>query len=185
MPSRDIWKHGSGQILQDLLSSALLTLLLPGAEGRPVYFASPWMSDFALFENASRQVASLFPDHADLDHVSFIQFLGVAAARHHIRIMTSRNATSDAFIERLRPVATRNGTALKVRLSPQEAHEKGILAPGFYIDGSMNITHSGVHVRGEKIAYHSGGGEAVARMHSACFEFDRRWSLLEAAEIQW
>lgn len=185
MPSRDVWKHGSGRLLQDLLSSALLTLLLPGSEGRPLYFASPWMSDFALFDNAAREVGSLFPDQADQERVSFIDFLGTVCARHDVRIITASNRTSDAFLERLRPTARRAGGALRMRIAPQETHEKGILAPGFYIDGSMNITHMGVHVNGEKIAYHAPGVSDPARVLAAYLEFDRRWRLLEAAEVRW
>lgn len=185
MPSRDVWKHGSGRLLQDLLSSALLTLLLPGSEGRPVYFASPWMSDFALFDNASREVAGLFPDQADQDRVTFIEFLEVVSGRHDVRIITASNRTSDAFLEKLRPAGKRAGGALRARIAPQETHEKGILAPGFYIDGSMNITHTGVHVNGEKITYQAAGSADGGRITAAYLEFDRRWRLLEGTEERW
>ena len=185
MPSRDVWKHGSGPRLQDLLSSALLTLLLPGSEGRPLYFASPWMSDFALFHNAAREVASLFPDQADQDVVGFIEFLGNVCARHNVRIITTSNRTSDAFLDRLRPAALRATGAIRARIAPQEIHEKGILAPGFYIDGSMNITHAGVHINGEKITYHAAGGSDGALLLAPYLEFDRRWRLLEGSEVRW
>jgi len=185
MPSRDVWKHGSGRLLQELLSSVLLTLLLPGSEGRPIYFASPWMSDFSLFDNAAREVAALFPDQADQDRVSFIDFLGVACARHDVRIITASNRTSDAFVDQLRRTAQRVRGALRVRIAPPETHEKGILAPGFYIDGSMNITHMGVHVNGEKIAYHASGTAHSTRVVTAYLEFDRRWRLLEGSEVRW
>jgi hypothetical protein len=185
MPNRDVWKHGSGRLLQDLLSSALLTLLLPGSEGRAIYFASPWMSDFALFDNAAREVADLFPDQADQERVSFIDFLAAVSVRHDVRIVTVSNRTSDAFLERLRPTARHAAGALRARIAPQETHEKGILAPGFYIDGSMNITHMGVHVNGEKIAYHASGTMDGARVHAAYLEFDRQWRLLESTEVRW
>ena len=185
MPSREVWKHGSGRVLQDLLSSAFLTLLLPGSEGRPVYFASPWMSDFTLFDNAAREVASLFPELADQDRISFIVFLEVVCLRHDVRIITTSNRTSDAFVEQLRPIAKRVAGSLRARIAPHETHEKGILAPGFYIDGSMNLTHMGVHVNGEKITYRAAGLADTARVLPAYLEFDRRWRLLETAEVRW
>lgn len=185
MPSRDIWKHGSGRLLHDLLSSALLTLLLPGSEGRPVYFASPWMSDFALFDNAAREVAAVFPEQADHDQIRFVDYLEVLSARHDVRIITARNRTSDAFVETLRAPMRRANGSLRVRIAPQETHEKGILATGFYIDGSMNVTHMGVHVNGEKIAYHAAGGRDAARVLGAYLEFDRRWRLLDGEEVRW
>jgi hypothetical protein len=185
MTSRDVWKSGSGRLLQELLSSALLTLLLPGPAGLTVYFASPWISDFRLFENGARQVAALFPDLADQDQIQFVEYLGALGERHNVRIITAQNRTSDAFVERLRAnMRQRVSGSIKARISPQETHEKGILAPGFYIDGSMNITHSGVHVNGEKIAYHSAGGDGgAARVAAAYLEFDRRWGLLSNQEV--
>lgn len=187
MPSRDIWKHGSGRQLEDLLASAMLTLLLPGSEGRPVYLASPWMSDFALFDNGSRQVGALFPDLADRGEIRFVEFLSALCTRHDVRIITSRNRTSDAFVAQLGAlVPVSGGGSLRVRVSPGETHEKGILAPGFYIDGSMNITHSGVHVNGEKIAYHVVGDESgSSKIATAYLEFDRRWSLLTPEVLRW
>lgn len=185
MPSRDVWKHGSGRHLQDLLSSALLSLLLPGSEGRPLYFASPWMSDFVLTTNAVREVADLFPEHEEQDRISFLEYLGSVAKRHDVRIITGSNRTSDSFLHRLRPVALRAEGALRARLAPQETHEKGILAPGFYIDGSMNVTHMGVHVNGEKITYHARDGLGDGRIATAYLEFDRRWRLLEGTEVRW
>lgn len=187
MPSRDIWKHGSGHHLQDLLASAMLTLLLPGSEGRPVYLASPWMSDFALFDNASRQVAPLFPELADREEVRFVEYLGTLCTRHDVRIILSRNRTSDGFIELLQRITPSVGSgSLRVRVSFQETHEKGILAPGFYIDGSMNITHSGVHVNGEKITYSATGDDAgSSKIATAYLEFDRRWGLLTQEPLRW
>jgi hypothetical protein len=187
MASRDVWKHGSARHLHDLLASALLSLLLPGSEDRPVYFASPWMSDFTLFENGSREVAAVFPELADRADIRFVEYLGALCARQEVRIITSRNRTSDAFVEHLRVLApAASGGSLRVRLSPEETHEKGILAPGFYIDGSMNITHRGVHVNGEKITYHAANDAiGASRVASAYLEFGRRWSLLVQEAVRW
>ena len=59
--SHDIWSHGSGRELRDLLASSFCTLLLLEGETQPVYFSSPWMSDFTLFENHFREFERLFP----------------------------------------------------------------------------------------------------------------------------
>jgi hypothetical protein len=143
------------------------------------------MSDFALFDNAAREVAELFPDYADQERVTFLEFLGAVIARHDVRIITVSNRTSDAFLERLRAVGQRSAGALRARIASQETHEKGILAPGFYIDGSMNITHMGVHVNGEKITYRAAGVVDGAQISAAYLEFDRRWRLLESTEVRW
>jgi hypothetical protein len=44
----------------------------------------------------------------------------------------------------------------------------------------MNITYSGVYVRGEKITYHSGAEPAMlAKIGKAYLEFNRRWDQLD------
>lgn len=184
MPSRDVWKHGGGRLLQDLLGSALITLLLPSSDVRPVYFASPWMSDFVLVANAVREFADLFPAQEEQGEITFVDYLSVVARRREIRIITMQNPTSNAFVERLLSISDASRSTISIRLSSQETHEKGILSPGFYIEGSMNITHMGVHVNGEKIVYHSGRDDAAEKISAAYLEFDRRWRLLASAQVE-
>lgn len=180
MADRDVWSHGSGQQLQDLLASALLTLMLPTADSRAVYFASPWMSDFVVFNNAFRQVAAMFPALAERSEIRFSDYLLALGTRRAIRVITTHTATSDAFISHLRArLAERPESSVHVRFAPSEAHEKGILAPSLYISGSMNITHSGVYVKGEKLTYHAAAELSEdARVVRAYHEFDRQWALL-------
>ena len=81
MPSRDLWSHGSGRALRDLLSSALASLLLGPAGVEPAYFSSPWMSDFPLFENDYGDFVALFPDLADERRIRFSDYLRQLCAR--------------------------------------------------------------------------------------------------------
>ena len=75
--------------------------------------------------------------------------------------------------------ALRNATRVSCRLGNSKFHEKGILAPTFYIEGSMNITHHGVRVRGEKVVYHSVVGIGLPpKIAAAYLEFDRHWRTL-------
>ena len=62
--SRDIWSHGSGTQLSDLVGSSLSTLLLLPKTEKPIYLSSPWISDFPLLRNQFKQFSSLFP-HLD------------------------------------------------------------------------------------------------------------------------
>jgi hypothetical protein len=173
MSSRDVWSRGGREPLRDLLSGALASLLLPGDE-RPAYFSSPWMSDFPLFDNPFRQFAGLFPEEADEPQVWFTGYLEALARRRPVRIITVRDhKVSIRFASHPR---LRRGERLAVRFAPAEYHEKGMLAPTFYIEGSMNITYSGVNVRDEKVVFHTPddapGAEKIAR---AYLEFDRFW----------
>jgi hypothetical protein len=174
MSSRDVWSRGGREPLRDLLCGALASLLLLPSDERPAYFSSPWMSDFPLFDSPFRQFAGLFPEEADEPKVWFTGYLEALARRRPVRIITVRDhPVSIRFAAHPR---LRRRESLDVRFAPAEYHEKGMLTPTFYIEGSMNITYSGVNVRDEKVVFHvpddSPGTEKIAR---AYLEFDRFW----------
>ena len=176
MPSRDVWSHGSGNALRDLLSSALASLLMTPAGAQPAYFSSPWMSDFPLFENQYADFVALFPELADERRIRFSEYLRQLSRRRPVRIIAVKNQSSEYFAK---SPAFPGTDGVQFRYAPETYHEKGVLTPAFYIEGSMNITYSGVYVRGEKITYHSGADPALrAKIGKAYLEFNRRWDQL-------
>jgi hypothetical protein len=179
--SRDIWSHGGGRQLRDLLASALSTLLLMEDKDRPVYISSPWISNFVLFQNHYREFEALFPDMSDRLEFRFSDYLKRLARKLPVRIITTKNDISEAFLANF----PQTGLPLTVRyhFAKEEYHEKGLLAPSFYIEGSMNFTYRGVYVSGEKITYHCGLAQHGAqKILKAYLEFERRWNLLEKSE---
>lgn len=175
LKSRDIWTHGGGWPLPDLLRSSLTSLLLQPAQDRPAYFASPWITDFDLFDNRFHDFAALFPRIADQPWIRFSDYLQLLSTRLEVRILTTSNERSSAFIS---SPQIRNSN-LSCRLGDSKFHEKGILAPIFYIEGSMNLTHHGVRVRGEKVVYHSVLGKGIPpKIGAAYLEFERHWKTL-------
>jgi hypothetical protein len=174
--SRDIWSHGSGTQLPELISSCLATLLLLPPSAKPIYFSSPWISDFALLNNQFRQFSSLFPELDSRAEVRFGEYLATISLLMPVRIITVGNDISKNFIA---SPALRNAPAVEVRYAPEEHHEKGILTPWFYVEGSMNVTYHGVYVRGEKITYHTPSSpEGRQKIARAYLEFERYWSSL-------
>ena len=174
--SRDIWSHGSGTQLPDLLSSCLATVLLMPNSNRPIYFSSPWISDFALLSNRFRQFSSLFPELDSRSEIRFLDFLVMASSRMPVRVITVSNDTSRNFVG---SPLIRQTTTISVRYAPEEHHEKGILTPWFYLEGSMNITYHGVYIRGEKITYHATTSlEGRQKVSRAYLEFERYWESL-------
>ena len=176
MSSRDIWSHGSGSTLRDLLVSILGCLLLTGKDSHPVYFSSPWMSDFPLFPNHYGEFAALFPDLSEQAEIRYSQFLVCLSKFRQVRIITVRNTTSNTFFRN--PIWEEHHQ-VEVRFAPETYHEKGILAPNFYIEGSMNLTFSGVYIRDEKISFYA--VPAIdERITRAYLEFDRLWGSLSS-----
>jgi len=176
MSSRDVWSHGSGVALLDLLSSSLLSLIMAPPVPEPAYFCSPWLSNFVLFDNRHRQMNAVFPHQADQSDIWFADYLAELSRRMSVRVITVRNSTSEVFLSN--PLLRQS--AVKLRFAPDEFHEKGILTPRFYIEGSMNLTYSGVYVRGEKVTFHAADEEVGHRKITATMlEFDRQWHNLD------
>ena len=178
MSSRDVWSRGGKDPLRDLLAGSLGALLLHPADERPAYFSSPWMSDFPLFDNQFRQYAALFPEQTDEPLVWFTSYLEALSRRRQVRIVTVKeHKVSEHFAGN--PRFHRAGK-LEVRFAPTEYHEKGILAPFFYIEGSMNITFSGVNVRNEKLVFNvADDATGIEKVALAYLEFDRFWGSLK------
>ncbi|MBY3235269.1 hypothetical protein HFO17_12050 [Rhizobium laguerreae] len=176
LKSRDIWTHGGGWPLPDLLRSALASLLILAKQERAAYFASPWITDFELFDNRFRDFAALFPRAGEEPWVRFSDYLAALSGKFDVRIITTENDRSEAFANI--PVL-KKADRVTFRTTESKFHEKGILAPVFYIEGSMNITNHGVRVRGEKVIYHSGSGKNLPeKIAGAYLEFDRHWKTL-------
>lgn len=174
--SRDVWSHGSSQHLRELLASSLSTLLLLEGD-KHAYFSSPWVSDFVLFENHFGQFSALFPGFSDQAEIRFSDYLVCLAKKLPVRIITTNSEVSFGFRNQLE---LRHASRIQVRTAPDEYHEKGILAPSFYIEGSMNITYSGVYVRGEKVTYHAAcNQQGASKISAAYLEYDRRWGILK------
>ena len=171
---RDIWSYGGSARLSELLSSSLATLLLLRSS-KPTYLASPWITDFTLYNNQFRAYSALFPALADEARITLSKYIARLSEISEVRIMTTKSRRSREFLQ----IHTLNRPNISHRIVSDLIHEKGILAQSFYIEGSMNLTHRGARVNGEKVTYFVGstavGADKIAR---AYLEFDRRWDNL-------
>lgn len=177
MTSRDIWSHGVGTALQDLLASCCGALLLDTCDKAPAYFSSPWMSNFVLFQNAFEEWAGLFPDLSGQAEIRFAEYLSRLSTMRPVRLIVVDTPASNSFVK-TPAIVESNG--IEVRVAPPTYHEKGILTSAFYIEGSMNVTYSGVCLRDEKVVFHSAiqNGEKI---NLAFLQFDRFWETLQVS----
>jgi hypothetical protein len=176
---RGIWAHSESLELPDVIRSLFSLTLLAGVSTRPIYFCSPWISDFPVFENGFGQFSALFPDLADQREILFSDFLVYLCALAEVRLVTKHTDVSHAFLRNSKLKAQHR---IQSRFADRHFHEKGILAPHFYLEGSMNITFMGVRVNEEKVLLHTGQGpNGECAISTAYLEFDRRWSRLDAA----
>lgn len=174
MPTLDVWSNAASSQLRDILSSALACVLLrtDWADRRPVYVCSPWISDFPIFDNRYGQFDALVPSARGTSRLRLSDVLIALASFTSVRIVSKDTEATRQFI------AGRDFEAagIQIRMAGQDLHEKGLLTPDFYLEGSMNLTYSGVHINQEKVSYHSGSDRSVReRISSAYAELDRRW----------
>lgn len=174
-PTLDIWSNAASWRLRGLVQSSIANLLLAKKFERPIYLCSPWISDFQVFDNSFSQFSALVPDAADQMRINLSDCLAQLSTENDIRIVSKKTPTSDAFFGM--PILSKS--SIQMRMSNDKLHEKGILTPLFYIEGSMNITFSGVMLNEEKVIYHSGDDQLIrGKIQNAYLEFDRRWKLL-------
>ena len=172
LSSRDIWTHGSSFPLTDVLKTCLSSLLFENLLSKELYLASPWITDFELFDNRYEDYSDLFPEFSDNSKIMLSDYLIKLSKRNKIRIITLNNARSLSFVKKQN---IQHSTNIETRRAPDDFHEKGILSEFFYIEGSMNITDAGVR-GGEKIIYHSTKGNKMPnKISEAYLEFNRLW----------
>ena len=172
MPTLDLWSNAANVQLRSLFRSALATLLLLEQRSRPIYLCSPWISDFVLFDNRFRQFDELVPAAGGSSRVRLSDCLRQLARLHAVRVVSRDTEATRGFLAS----AQLSQSSVEVKLADDALHEKGLLTPIFYFEGSMNITYSGVHINTEKVAYHAGDERAVIeRIAKAYLELDRRW----------
>jgi hypothetical protein len=177
VPTLDIWTNAASAQLRDLLSSALACVLIRSDwSSRPgVYVCSPWISDFPIFDNRYGQFDALVPRARGASRIRLADVLIALAPVTTVRVLSKGTEATRQFL------ASRDfaRAGVEVRMAGKQLHEKGLLTPDFYLEGSMNLTYSGVHLNQEKVSYHAGEDRAVVeRITAAYAELDRRWGQL-------
>ena len=75
LSSRDIWTHGSSFPLTDVLKTCLSSLLFENLLSKELYLASPWITDFELFDNRYEDYSDLFPEFSDNSKIMLSDYL--------------------------------------------------------------------------------------------------------------
>jgi hypothetical protein len=107
--------------------------------------------------------------------IRFGDVLLALSGQTEIRIISKETEATKQFLAQ-RNFPTSN---IFTRMADESLHEKGLLTPDFYLEGSMNLTYSGVNLNREKVSYHAGTDRPVIeRMAAAYAELNRRWQQL-------
>ena len=150
LPARDIYSQRSADRPADLLQSLFIAeLLFPSSR---VWISSPWIVDFDLIDNSSRQLSSLVPAWPATPIRFSDVLLELLERRSGIVIISNHDPKNADFLTRMEAIRGSFPDRVHIFMENQ-VHEKGILTDNFTLDGSMNLTYQGVNLNQEHVRY--------------------------------
>ncbi|MBW4717522.1 phospholipase D-like domain-containing protein DpdK [Saccharothrix obliqua] len=156
-PNRDIAECLEGLLLSELLDP-----------GRRLLVVSPWMSDFPAMDNRGGKFSIVEPTWT-ATWVPFSAVLrGLLLRGVEVNVACGPGRAEKELLERVRQGAALDGTVnrlVSVHLSRERrqfSHEKALVADGWAVYGSMNLTFSGVSINGELITVTTDGAPVAA-----------------------
>ena len=170
---RKIFKNAvtSQNAVREVLSMVLAQELL--APSREVFIVAPWISNIIIFDNRLGQYATLNPEWAKRD-IRLVEVLVAAAANGTaLHIYTRPDEHNKTFKRRITEAMTDAGLYDQLRWSDTNSrlHTKGVLTDRVLIDGSMNLTESGVALNDEAVTVSFEPEQvAAARVHFELYE---------------
>lgn len=170
--SRKIFKSATAaqSAVRDVLTAVLTQeLLLPS---RDVFIVAPWISNVVVFDNRVGQYASLNPEWARRE-IRLIEVLAaLCASGGRLHVHTRPDSHNQPFLLRLQEALADTGVSDRwSRRQHERLHTKGLLTDRVLIDGSMNITESGVAFNDEAVTVSfDAHAIASARVHFETYE---------------
>ena len=159
MKQRRILKieNAGSTVLKELITNIFVAeLLCPSKE--EVWVVSPWISNIPLIDNRSGSFDVLNPDWRGQivrlqDIITFMVSIDTK-----IRLITNNDDHNDNFLRALseRTKESGNNTNLSIQRRQNLHIKTGLLNDHGCLDGSMNITYTGIEINDEKIIYSIG-----------------------------
>jgi phosphatidylserine/phosphatidylglycerophosphate/cardiolipin synthase-like enzyme len=168
---RDLSGPGQASSIRDLLQGIFIAELIKPSS--LFWITSGWISDVDFLDNSSRSFSYLNPDWplGTIRLSSIIESLVTRGGQ--IRIMVREVEHNIIFLERMKNIQRRYGECIDWRTDPV-FHAKGILGDDFLIEGSMNITKSGLVINDERVTFRL-DPEGIAQRR---LELEEKWASL-------
>lgn len=166
--TRKIFKSAvtSQHAVREVLSMVFAQELL--APSRQVFIVAPWISNIVIFDSRIGQYATLNPEWAKREIRLVEVLVAIAANGTALHIHTRPDDHNKTFKRRIAEAMTDAGLHDQLHWSDRKArlHTKGVLTDRVLIDGSMNLTESGVALNDEAVTVSFEPDQvAAARMH--------------------
>jgi phosphatidylserine/phosphatidylglycerophosphate/cardiolipin synthase-like enzyme len=151
--ARKIYKGAltSQHAVRDVLTMVFAQELI--APSKEVFVVAPWISNIVIFDSQVGQYATLNPEWAKRE-IRLVEVLAAIAANGtSIHIHTRPDDHNKQFERRIREAFGDSGLLDQLRWTDRNAklHTKGVLTDRVLVDGSMNLTESGVALNEELV----------------------------------
>jgi phosphatidylserine/phosphatidylglycerophosphate/cardiolipin synthase-like enzyme len=166
--TRKIFKSAvtSQHAVREVLSMVFAQELL--APSRKMFVVAPWISNIVIFDSRLGQYATLNPEWAKREIRLAEVLVTIAANGTVLDIHTRPDDHNKSFKRRIIEAMTDAGLRDQLYWSDKNAllHTKGVLTDRVLLDGSMNLTESGVALNDEAVTVSFDPDQvASARMH--------------------
>lgn len=171
--TRKIFKSAvtSQHAVRDILSMVFAQeLLMPSPD---IFIVAPWISNVVIFDSTLGQFSTLNPEWAKRQVRLAEVLVSLASAGTTIHIHTRPDDHNKIFQRRLSEAIEDVGLTQFVRWSGDNPvlHTKGVLTSRVLVDGSMNLTESGVALNEEAVTISFEPDQiAAARLHFEDYE---------------
>lgn len=155
-------QHAAREVLSLVFAQELLT------PSRDVFIVAPWISNIVIFDSRLGQYATLNPEWAKREIRLVEVLVAIVTNGTALHIHTRPDDHNKSFKRRIMEAMTDAGLLDQLHWSDKNAHlhTKGVLTDRALVDGSMNLTESGVAINDEAVTISFEPGQvAGARMH--------------------
>lgn len=165
---RHISSRMSSRQIPELLQAIFVGELL--APSDVLWIESPWISDIPVIDNRTDRFMTLAPQF-NRGWWRLSQVVAHLVERGTVvHLATRPDDLNAAFLTALASAVPAGHPGLRLH-QDQSLHAKGILGEGYYLAGSMNLTHLGTTLNDEKVTFLN-DPVVIAEQR---FEFQARW----------
>ena len=160
-------QHAVREVLTMVFAQELL------APSREVFIVAPWISNIVIFDSQLGQYATLNPEWAKREIRLVEVLVAIAANGTALSIHTRPDGHNKTFKRRIQEALGDGGLLEQLRWTDRNAllHTKGVWTDRVLIDGSMNLTESGVALNDEAVTISFEPAQvAAARVHFLLYE---------------
>jgi len=155
-------QHAAREMLSFVFAQELLT------SSREVFIVAPWISNVVVFDNRLGQFMAVNPEWGRREVRLVEVIVAIAASGTTVHMHTRPDSHNKQFKWRIEEAMSDVGLSDRLRWSDGDPylHTKGILTDRVFVDGSMNLTESGVGLNDETVSVsYEPADIAAARIH--------------------